>query len=177
MTKSHPVRIDGVWRKPQDIGIPAANPSDHVWNFVLEANHILLVNAMECCTLGHGFQEEGVFHEYWGSRVLDDLAKLPGWAQGRVMAFSQKGPDGHISMVVSKKYKPSLLRSSPRLAESVQRSVTQWIVTSRTKCWPADKSPTRRARASTGQTDCRPGGRENSHAGCFESIARRWGRT
>ena len=95
LTKSHPVRIDGVWRKPQDIGIPAANPSDHVWNFVLEVNHILLVNGMECCTLGHGFQEEGVFHEYWGSRVLDDLAKLPGWAQGRVMAFSQKGPDGH----------------------------------------------------------------------------------
>ena len=102
LTKSHPVRIDGVWRKPQDIGIPAANPSDHVWNFVLEVNHILLVNGMECCTLGHGFQEEGVFHEYWGSRVLDDLAKLPGWAQGRVMAFSQKGPDGHTSMVVSK---------------------------------------------------------------------------
>jgi hypothetical protein len=102
LTKSHPVRIDGVWRKPQDIGIPAANPSDHVWNFVLEVNHILLVNGMECCTLGHGFQEEGVFHEYWGSRVLDDLARLPGWAQGRVMAFSQKGPDGHISMVVSK---------------------------------------------------------------------------
>ena len=111
LTKSHPVRIDGVWRKPQDIGIPAANPSDHVWNFVLEVNHILLVNGMECCTLGHGFQEEGVFHEYWGSRVLDDLAKLPGWAQGRVMAFSQKGPDGHISMVVSK-YKPTLLCNS-----------------------------------------------------------------
>jgi len=109
LTKSHPVRIDGVWRKPQDIGIPAANPSDHVWNFVLEANHILLVNGMECCTLGHGFQEEGVFHEYWGSRVLDDLAKLPGWAQGRVMAFSQKGPDGHTVFLPTPKFK--LLRN------------------------------------------------------------------
>ena len=116
LTKSHPVRIDGVWRKPQDIGIPAANPSDHVWNFVLEVNHILLVNGMECCTLGHGFQEEGVFHEYWGSRVLDDLAKLPGWAQGRVMAFSQKGPDGH-TMKLSANPQMQALFSQSTLSE------------------------------------------------------------
>ena len=95
LTKDHPVRIDGLWRKPQDVGIPTPNASNHVWNFVLESSHILLVNGMECCTLGHGFQEEGVRHEYWGGRVLDDLSKISGWAQGYVKAFSEKDAEGH----------------------------------------------------------------------------------
>ena len=95
LTKGHPVRIDGVWRKPEDVGIPTPNPSNMVWNFVLESNHILLVNGMECCTLGHGFQEDGVRDEYWGSRVLDDLSRMPGWLQGHVRAFCEKDSAGH----------------------------------------------------------------------------------
>ena len=113
LTKGHPVRIDGVWRKPEDVGIPTPNPSDHVWNFVLESNHILLVNGMECCTLGHGFQEEGVVHEYWGGRVLDDLSKISGWAQGYVRAFSEKDAEGHtIRLSANPKYMSVAVDSS-----------------------------------------------------------------
>lgn len=56
-----------------------------VYNIVLQNEHTVLINEVECVTLGHGFAGPVVEHDYFGtSRVIEDLKRLPGWAQGRV---------------------------------------------------------------------------------------------
>ena len=48
-----------------------------VYNFALDQGHTVLVNDIECVTLGHGFKEDVVRHAYYGSqRVIEDLQKL-----------------------------------------------------------------------------------------------------
>ena len=48
-----------------------------VYNFALNQGHTVLVNDIECVTLGHGFKEDVVRHAYYGSqRVIEDLQKL-----------------------------------------------------------------------------------------------------
>jgi len=59
ITKRHPVRINGVWRLPSQISdtTEVANPSGYVYNFVLDSDHILLVNGIECITWAHGLTD------------------------------------------------------------------------------------------------------------------------
>ena len=46
----------------------------------------VLIDGMPACTLGHGLEDDDVIrHAFYGTRrVLDDLARFPGWAQGHV---------------------------------------------------------------------------------------------
>eukprot|EP00747_Dinoflagellata_sp_TGD_P164295 gnl/TRDRNA2_/TRDRNA2_184047_c0_seq1.p1 gnl/TRDRNA2_/TRDRNA2_184047_c0~~gnl/TRDRNA2_/TRDRNA2_184047_c0_seq1.p1 ORF type:complete len:1086 (+),score=163.33 gnl/TRDRNA2_/TRDRNA2_184047_c0_seq1:79-3336(+) len=85
ITPRHPVRVDGRWRLPRDLGTPITNPSGCVYNFVLDRCHVLLVDGIECVTWGHNFQGDVVGHPYYGSRrVIDELSKTPGWENGMV---------------------------------------------------------------------------------------------
>merc|ERR1711962_550136 len=63
---------------------------EFVYNFVLDAGHIMTVNGVEACTLGHNFKESGVIqHEYFGTnKVTDDLMKMKGWTRGLVTLHS-----------------------------------------------------------------------------------------
>jgi hypothetical protein len=90
ITAKHPVRISGRWMLPGEMyqqRIP--NTSDFVYNFVLDRSHIVVVNGVECVTWGHGLEDEKVEHSYYGTdRVIEDLARLPGWDQGFVTVTS-----------------------------------------------------------------------------------------
>lgn len=90
ITAKHPVRISGQWMLPGEMyhqRVPSA--SDYVYNFVLDRSHIVVVNGVECVTWGHGFEDENVEHPYYGTeKVIEDLAKLPGWDQGFVTVTS-----------------------------------------------------------------------------------------
>jgi len=45
----------------------------------------MLINGVECVTLGHNFQEDVVSHPYFGSqKVIRDLQKMRGWSNGVV---------------------------------------------------------------------------------------------
>lgn len=83
ITPWHPVRIEGRWRNPIDLAVTVDAPVQVVYNLVLEAGHIIFANGFECVTLGHGFQEEGVAHEFFGTgRVLEALKRQPGYNDG-----------------------------------------------------------------------------------------------
>jgi Mg-chelatase subunit ChlD len=90
ITAKHPVRIAGKWLLPGDIADEQiSNPSGFVHNFVLDRTHILLVNGVECVTWCHGIEDEIVDHPYYGTdKVIEDLARLPGWNQGFVTVMS-----------------------------------------------------------------------------------------
>lgn len=50
---------------------------DAVYNFALDQGHTVLVNDIECVTLGHAFKEDVVRHIYYGSqKVIEDLQGL-----------------------------------------------------------------------------------------------------
>lgn len=59
------------------VSSPIEISCDAVYNFALDQSHTVLVNDVECVTLGHGFKEDVVRHTYYGSqRVIEDLQRL-----------------------------------------------------------------------------------------------------
>eukprot|EP01027_Heterolobosea_sp_BB2_P022017 GEZU01032390.1.p1 GENE.GEZU01032390.1~~GEZU01032390.1.p1 ORF type:complete len:857 (+),score=225.75 GEZU01032390.1:111-2573(+) len=90
ITPYHPVKIgrgssDKKWYFPSDLGKAAELPCAAVYSFVLEYGHVMVINGVECVTLGHGFQDEVVRHPYFGSQcIIRDLQTMPGWSEGLV---------------------------------------------------------------------------------------------
>lgn len=84
ITPWHPIRLsDGKWHFPADLASYNSRLISKVYNLVLDQGHTVEAEGVECCTLGHGFQEDKVKHDFFGTvAVIDDLMKLPGWANG-----------------------------------------------------------------------------------------------
>ncbi|CAF2952351.1 unnamed protein product [Rotaria sp. Silwood2] len=78
ITAWHPIRLHGQWTMPCSlVSSPHEISCDAVYNFVLNGGHTVLVNDVECVTLGHGFKEDVVRHAYYGSqKVIKDLQRL-----------------------------------------------------------------------------------------------------
>jgi hypothetical protein len=58
---------------------------ESIFSFVLEKDHIMMINDVECVTLGHGFQGECVSHPFFGTeRVINELKKINGWDDGLI---------------------------------------------------------------------------------------------
>ena len=53
ITPYHPIKINNEWRFSKDIGETVNINCDYLYNFVLESGHILIINNIPCCTLGH----------------------------------------------------------------------------------------------------------------------------
>eukprot|EP00026_Physarum_polycephalum_P002923 Phypoly_transcript_02932.p1 GENE.Phypoly_transcript_02932~~Phypoly_transcript_02932.p1 ORF type:complete len:623 (+),score=142.69 Phypoly_transcript_02932:708-2576(+) len=90
LTPYHPVRVNDAWKFPLDLVVPHRDARcDFVYNFVLRGEtHAMVVNGIECVTLGHGMEGDVVAHPYFGTQcVVDDLRKMRGFAQGCVELF------------------------------------------------------------------------------------------
>ena len=86
LTEWHPI-LDrrGVWRFPHILGRRVERRCPHVYNLVLNSEHVVVVGGVPCVTLGHGLCGPVVGHAFWGTRaVIDVLADQPGWSEGRV---------------------------------------------------------------------------------------------
>lgn len=91
ITAYHPVRVDGRWRFPCELAKAELRECSAVYSFVLSSGHVMLINGVECVSMGHGFSEDVVRHPYFGSAaIIADLARLPGWSNGCV-EFSRGG--------------------------------------------------------------------------------------
>ena len=57
-----------------------------MFSFVIDVEHVMIINDVECVTLGHNFTEDPVVaHPYFGTqRVIEDLSAAPFWATGEV---------------------------------------------------------------------------------------------
>jgi len=97
VTPYHPVRYNNEWQFPAKL-IEDGNSSvemsnqqcDIVYNFVLNKDHVMIINGYECCTLGHGFRDNSVIqHDYYGTgAVIEDLQKSSTWNDGYVDIYS-----------------------------------------------------------------------------------------
>jgi hypothetical protein len=77
VTPWHPVRINGKWAFPHDIGHETVMECQEVYNFALDVGHIIIINGIECVTLGHNFKGDVIEHPYFGTnKILDDLRAI-----------------------------------------------------------------------------------------------------
>jgi len=87
ITAYHPVRISQQWQFPCNISSAKTVPCEAVYAFVLnkESEHCMIINGVECVTLGHNYQEDIVRHAFFGSDlVLNELKKINGWENGLI---------------------------------------------------------------------------------------------
>jgi len=106
ITPYYPICLDGTWTFPSKV-LPTKEHHNlgGYYNFVLESGHIVVINGVEVCTLGHGFKMNSTIqHPYLGTdAVLKDLATIPGYAEGFVVldeAAAKRGPGGIVIGVV-----------------------------------------------------------------------------
>eukprot|EP00122_Pirum_gemmata_P015247 Pgem_evm1s14247 len=90
LTPYHPVCIDNKWKFPVHLKPSSIHQLDSVFNFVLNKNHIMIINDIECITLGHGKTDEsGVLdHAFFGTeKIIQELCRISplGWAEGYVI--------------------------------------------------------------------------------------------
>jgi hypothetical protein len=101
ITPYHPIKYDDKWEFPIElhaknsakdlpnpfISIFDSHKAQTVCNLVLDANHLVTVEGVDCVTLGHGFDEDDVVkHPYYGTdRVIEDLRANLGWDEGLVV--------------------------------------------------------------------------------------------
>jgi hypothetical protein len=86
ITPWHPVRREGTWYFPSDIGRTEEFKVEAMYNLVLEDHNIAIVGGEQCVTLGHSFTGPVVSHAYFGSEdVIKDLKRINGWQTGRVL--------------------------------------------------------------------------------------------
>lgn len=91
-TMWHPVFVNSEWRHPADVGEVKRVATDAIYNFVLDESHVIILNGIMTCTMGHDMTANAVIdHPYFGKRrpgvrnVIDDLAASPGWEEGYVV--------------------------------------------------------------------------------------------
>ena len=99
ITPYHPIFYENRWQFPIDIyknnlnkslpnpffSLIETHKSEWVCNLVLDKNHLANIEEFKCVTLGHGFHEEVVRHDYYGTEsIISDLKKLKGWTSGLV---------------------------------------------------------------------------------------------
>jgi Mg-chelatase subunit ChlD len=94
ITPWHPMKAfaDGQWVFPAE-AYDAMNgsrdlvePINEVYTFVMDRGHTFVVENYVVCGLGHGLKGPVIGHDYFGTgAIINDLKKLAGWEEGRVM--------------------------------------------------------------------------------------------
>jgi len=88
ITPWHPVQVHGdAWNFPCTLEHPRPTNCPAIYSYVLESEHIMIVDGVRVVTLGHGLTTDDVVsHPYFGtSKVIDDLSRMRGWRRGLVL--------------------------------------------------------------------------------------------
>jgi len=102
ITPWHPIRINDKWIFPHDIRQQTFIECDEVYNFALDIGHIMIINGVECATLGHNFKGEVIEHPYFGSnQVLDDLHRMDICNDGFIQVSSDSIVRNHETGLIS----------------------------------------------------------------------------
>ena len=107
ITPWHPVKIGDTWKFPAYITreryyIGGSDSDDtRIYNLVLDSEHIVQINDLQCITLGHGMEGDVVGHKFFGTQaVINDLKRFEGYDEGDVLLFetsTKRGTDGLVS--------------------------------------------------------------------------------
>ena len=90
ITPNHPVIDDDKWIHPDQLKKSEVVKCNHVYNFVLNDYHIVIIGGVSCCTLGHCFKGPVIEHDYYGTdKVLGDLYNCKGWNDGLIVLHEE----------------------------------------------------------------------------------------
>lgn len=85
ITPWHPIKVNNRWVFPCELSNSTETKCKFVYSFVLETEHIMIINNIQCITLGHTIDEPVAKHSYFGSQsVINDLRKCNGWKNGLI---------------------------------------------------------------------------------------------
>lgn len=86
ITQWHPIYVANTWKFPADYEPRAEKYMEHkVYTFILDKNHMIQINGIDACTLGHNFKGPVIEHEFYGTDVVvNDLKKFAHYYEGRV---------------------------------------------------------------------------------------------
>jgi Mg-chelatase subunit ChlD len=86
ITPYHPVWIENKWQFPISLEKSSTISCDFVYNLVVDEQHVVIINGINCVTLGHGYNHnEIIYHPYFGTNlVIDDLKEMRGWKEGLI---------------------------------------------------------------------------------------------
>jgi Mg-chelatase subunit ChlD len=87
LTWYHPVNVGGVWKNPCDLAPVVPLPVRKVYNCILDSGHVVDIDGTLTVSLGHGLEEPGVKHAFFGSQkaILDACKNQPGYAAGKIV--------------------------------------------------------------------------------------------
>jgi hypothetical protein len=80
----HPILINNKWEFPINIVSDQIMTIKKRYNLILNEEHIINVNGILSCTLGHGLKGDVIQNSYFGNidTVLSDLTELQGFKEG-----------------------------------------------------------------------------------------------
>jgi hypothetical protein len=85
ITPWHPIREENTWKFPIEVGEPVISKVTSLYSIMLDCEHIVYVEGIECVCLGHSFSDDIVSHPFFGSdKVKMELKALCGWSDGFV---------------------------------------------------------------------------------------------
>lgn len=82
ITPWHPIQIRNVWKFPNDIDDDNDKQkilimTEGIYSLILEQYHVVYVNDIISITLGHGYINDVIKHEYFGTqRIVQDIEKI-----------------------------------------------------------------------------------------------------
>ena len=85
ITPWHPILYCNAWIRPADIEKIEEHVMPVVYNMILNKGHIIEVDGILSCTLGHGIDGAVIGHDFFGNRemVIRDLMNQPGFDEKR----------------------------------------------------------------------------------------------
>ena len=85
ITPWHPIFLNGKWEFPSNINTEFDHTCEYVYNIVLETGYSIIVNNIQCATLGHCLKGDVIEHPYFGTnKIIDDLKQMNGWNEGLI---------------------------------------------------------------------------------------------
>jgi len=87
LTWYHPVKQGGIWVPPCTVAQVKVMNVPVVHNLIVSRGHVLDIDGTLTVSLGHGLTDEGVKHDFFGSkeRILNAIKEQPGFANKRVV--------------------------------------------------------------------------------------------
>ena len=91
ITPYHPIKwgdtniFKSWWMFPIDVNSTKKIRCEAVYSIALERYHIININTINCICIGHRYESGILKHDYFGQNIINDLSKMPGWSNGKII--------------------------------------------------------------------------------------------
>tara|TARA_Y100000389_G_scaffold174692_1_gene184843 strand:+ start:2946 stop:5219 length:2274 start_codon:yes stop_codon:yes gene_type:complete len=102
ITPYHPIKKNNKWVFPIMLGQLDLINTPYMYSFVTKNRKSVIINDYIYATWGHELKGNVIEHEYYGSKVIDDIKKFPGYKKGLVCLENnmiKRGKDNKVCKI------------------------------------------------------------------------------